>query len=262
MKMPFIGGICDVMNIKKIDQKGDEITIWEIKASVEQEWKDNALFQAVLYALMSGKKWCRIILLNPFRNEKCSYYFKMEDIMGLRQLVINDTLSWNISCWFAKNIKSKGTPIKVTNNYVICMKENPSKTKFLQITLINFLSPSKFDIIYNFYIQDKPTDKQRKQLNTLEKLYYDSKITEEEALKQVYDYLNGPQCVDSKIYYCGDCEFEDKTKFIPFTEFFDDSTIDVEQEFKLLEENIHYVNDSLTELLCIMSYLSKKFKLV
>jgi hypothetical protein len=269
MKMQFTTGICDVMMINKKDSeetKSEEITIWEIKASTEQDWKDNALFQAILYALMSGKNWCRIILLNPFRNEKCSYYFKMKDIMTLRQLVINDIISWNIGCYLAKNIKAKGNVLRVTNNYMLCMRENETKDKFLQMTLLQFISPTKFDIIYNYYTHDDSWNEiPRNELSTLKKLSRDSTISEKEALQLFYDFLTGPQTQGCKIYYCGDCEFEDKEKFIPISE------LNVDENFKLRErtekeENetnkLMDVKDCLNNLLLKIGYLGKDFKLI
>ena len=263
MKMPFATGICDVMTTKKITndkgQQVDEITIWELKASMEQDWKENALFQAILYALMSGKNWCRLILLNPFRNEKCSYYFKMKEIMELREYVINDLMSWNINCFLAKNIKSKGNTLKVTDNYMLCMKENVEKTKFKQIVLIHFISQSKIDIIMNMYIHDE-IDKPRNKMSTLEKLYLDSKLTEEEALKKIYDYLHGPQCENAKIYYLGDCSIGNNEKFISVKSLLGEET-DIVRGLNL--ENIGNIdkNNAFIEAILGISYLGKHFKL-
>ena len=273
MKMPFTTGICDVMMTNKVKRKVggiqdddlvDEVTIWEIKASTEQDWKDNALFQAILYALMSGKNWCRIILLNPFRNDKCSYYFKMKDIMELRQLVINDIISWNIGCYLAKNIKARGKVLKVTDNYMLCMRENNTNDKFLQITLLHFISPTKFDIIFNFYIQDFGENK-RNELNTLEKLSRDSMITEQEALQKVYDYLNGSNCLGSKVYFCGDCCFEDKDKFISLNELVDIENNEISNHLNLREKDLMVkmnTKDCLNNLLLKIGYLGKEYKLV
>ena len=68
------------------------------------DWKDNALTQAFLYALMTGKTWSRITLINPFRNEKVNYYFKSKLIMSLRNLVYQDIINWNYNCCWLKII--------------------------------------------------------------------------------------------------------------------------------------------------------------
>ena len=64
----------------------------ELKASIANDWKDDALSQVALYALMTGKIWSRLTLLNPFRNEKSQYYFNSKNIISLRKLVTNDII--------------------------------------------------------------------------------------------------------------------------------------------------------------------------
>ena len=116
LRMPWLGGIADVIFQTK-DDTNDEVNVWELKASIDPNWKDNALTQAFLYALMTGKTWSRISLLNPFRNEKVSYHFNSKNIMTLRNMVYRDMLAWNFNCYLAKNFNSKNKrvlPIKDT----------------------------------------------------------------------------------------------------------------------------------------------------
>ena len=40
---------------KKEEMKYDELNLWELKASIANDWKDDALSQVALYALMTGK---------------------------------------------------------------------------------------------------------------------------------------------------------------------------------------------------------------
>jgi hypothetical protein len=106
LAMPYLTGIADAIfaNSSKInDKEYDELNIWEIKASISTDWKDDALTQAFLYALMTGKIWNRITLINPFRNEKANYYFDSKKIMSYRNLVYKDILTWNFNCYLAKN---------------------------------------------------------------------------------------------------------------------------------------------------------------
>jgi len=54
MRMPWTTGVSDVI-IKKESEREDEkiseeITVWEIKASIDPEWKEDALIQAVVYS--------------------------------------------------------------------------------------------------------------------------------------------------------------------------------------------------------------------
>lgn len=105
LRMPWLTGIADVIFRKK-DDNSEEINVWELKASISPDWKDNALTQAFLYSLMTGKSWSRITLLNPFRNEKCSYHFNSREIMTLRNIVYSDLLLWNMNCFLAKNFNN------------------------------------------------------------------------------------------------------------------------------------------------------------
>lgn len=125
MWMPFLTGIADTIFEDKSMINGneyDEVNVWEIKASVNPNWKDDALTQAFLYALMTGKAWSRITLINPFRNEKANYYFKSNNIMTLRNQVYRDILSWNFNCFLAKNFNRRNPKVlKVDECYFACL---------------------------------------------------------------------------------------------------------------------------------------------
>ena len=254
MKMPFATGICDVLIADNIT------TIWELKASTEYEWKENALFQAMLYALMTGKTRCKLVLLNPFRNEKCSYNFNMKSIMKLRENIIDNLLNWNINCFMAKNIKSKGIPLKVTDNYLLYMKEYPDNPEYYQqIVLIYFVSPSKFDIIFNIYTHnDKFTKSKRSSLSRIEKLCLESDIDEQTALTEVFNYLHGSQCIDSKIYYAGDCNIDD-SRFIRLQELITDPLSSI---LKCDSDDIINSSDIFTQTMLCISSLANNYKLV
>jgi hypothetical protein len=72
LKMPWLTGVADAYSI---DNDEKTTSLYEIKASSDPDWKDNASVQVFCYALMCGKTWSRLHLFNPFRNEKVSYYF-------------------------------------------------------------------------------------------------------------------------------------------------------------------------------------------
>lgn len=259
LKMPFVTGVCDALcktttnRNMEAETNNYDISIWELKASVEQNWKDNALFQAILYALMTGKNRCRLLLLNPFRNEKCSYYFNMKNVMELRQIVIDDVVCWNVNCFLAKNIKCRGNTLKVTDNYFLFMKENPNTLKFEHITLVQFLSPTKLNVIFNMCTTSVSSEQPRSKLTRNEKLRLESTLSEDDALKILYDFLQGPDCKNSKIYYSGDCSLEDNSKFIRFSSLVEELPSQVLQ--------ISIPDDSLTQTLSYISTLSVKFKL-
>jgi len=105
LQMPWLTGVADAIFTKKGDF--DEVNLWEIKASISPEWKDDALTQAIMYSLMTGKAWSRITLINPFRNEKVSFHFNSRTIMTLRDKVYTDCLSWNLNCYLAKTYNSR-----------------------------------------------------------------------------------------------------------------------------------------------------------
>jgi hypothetical protein len=253
MKMPFATGICDVMITDK-----NKVTIWELKASIDNDWKDNAMFQEMLYALMTGKTKCNIVLLNPFKNEKCSYYFNMKNIMYLREQIINNLLSWNINCYLAKNIKCKGTALKVTDNYFLYMKERPENKGFYeQIVLIYFISPTKFDIIYNIYTQAETNKDKRSEMSRVEKLCKESNISEEEALKMVYEYLMGSQCKDSKIYYMGDCNITD-SRFIDVRDIITKENSDILK----ITDDFEISGDAFFQSMLYISSMGKDYKLM
>ena len=220
MRMPWLTGVSDVMVEKKGER--DEIEIWELKASVDMDWKDNALSQAILYCLMTGKNWTRIVLLNPFRNEICRYYFNMKKIMSLRQLVINDILVWNTNCYLSKNkspIDRTGTMIKHSTQY--------------QVSMITFLSPTKIDIVYNQMIKCE-NDSPRKTLSKIQKLALEG--TEKIEIEEI-------DCMDSE-------KFEEET-FIPV-----ESLLEV-LEYKKNDDVTYELDDSdsLVSCLCMASYL-------
>jgi len=209
LRMPWVTGIADVLittsDEKESENKNDkndkksEVTIWEMKASIDADWKDDALTQAMLYALMTGKQWARIVLLNPFRNEKSSYYFNMKNIISLREMVMNDIIGWNNNCWLCKNVKIKGKVLSVTNEMLLAVTRN-SDGSIRQYSLFQFMSPSKMDMVRNLVV-GKFSEKKRKDMSTLEKLCCESVCTETEALDIVNGILSSPSYRDRKVYY-------------------------------------------------------------
>ncbi|NBP57565.1 hypothetical protein EBU71_13715, partial [bacterium] len=86
LSMPWLTGIADATSV---DDDEKTISLYEIKASTNIDWKDDALVQVFCYALMSGKTWSRLHLINPFRNERVSYYFDSKSILSLRMFHLN-----------------------------------------------------------------------------------------------------------------------------------------------------------------------------
>ena len=268
MRMPWTTGVSDVIIKKKSeeDDESEEITIWELKASVDIEWKEDALIQAIIYALMTGKNWTRLVLLNPFRNEKCSYYFNMKRIMYLRELVINDIIVWNINCFLSKSLKVKGSVLNLTNQLMLSMRKDEDGN-FIQYSLVQFLSPTKVDIISNVFINKERDDsKKRKDLSRVEKLCVDSSKSEEDALFELYEILHSCQYKDLNIYYTGDCDIKDErfksiqdiTGKCDIKDVLDDLKYEKNEEIKYEAD----FSNTLVEILTFCSYFGKNYKLV
>lgn len=141
VKMPWVTGVVDCFIPGDTENPRE---LWELKASKDPNWKDDALSQVLIYALCMGKSRCRINLLNPFRNEKVSMYFKTEQILTLRHMLYSDIISWNFNCWLAKNNKGRRPSIKLSNKTI--HSSTPT-----QSTIIQFLSPTKIHIKENLW---------------------------------------------------------------------------------------------------------------
>ena len=167
LRMPWLTGIADVIEENKTSGRDgkefDDITIWEIKASIDYQWKDDALTQALMYSLMTGKAWSRIILINPFRNERVLYYFDSKTILTLRNLIYTDILTWNMNCYLSKTTNVKNPVFNTHNKLFTCLTycdDVPS-----QLVCIEFLSPTKIFVKENTYFYhdyDAPDTKFKK----------------------------------------------------------------------------------------------------
>jgi hypothetical protein len=176
----------------------DEIEIIEIKASQEYDWKDNALLQAIIYALMSGKTWSRIHLLNPFRNEKVSYYFDSKKIMYLRQKVIDDVLLYNLNSFMAKmyGISKTKEPKKMTDSLIIDFIKEDEKIK--SVSIINIVSPIKCELLYHSWT--KNNKEKEKGMEKIEKFRVESEKDEEDIMKEVKEILESKMNCDKQKY--------------------------------------------------------------
>lgn len=157
LRMPHLTGIADI-----VFSNQDEINIWEIKASIDRNWKDNALTQIILYSLMTGKSWSRLTLLNVFSNEKIFYHFNSKQIMMLRHLVIDDIIIYNCNCFLSKNYNAFNKNIFKFDNtlFVDITYEN---THISQISILELISPTKCIILLNTYFEHTTSKTNRKQ---------------------------------------------------------------------------------------------------
>jgi hypothetical protein len=262
LKMPWLTGVADTLVSKGI-RKGEmekefkELTLYEIKASIDYEWKDDALLQVLMYALMTGKRYNRVVLLNPFRNEKFSYYFNSESILTLRNLLTTDILIYNFNCMMAKmypQVKDNKELQEIGVNDLIFLNVMKDGDTITQVSLVQMLSPIKCDLIYNSY------SKLEKEIaeNKIEKFRKESKVTEEEMLKEVNYILSSSQNKD-KIILSNLEDKKIKSKLSLFENEFkadEDEVLDWLDYSKNEEKGFSLNwNDGLHLLFCRLTYL-------
>lgn len=99
VKMMNISGIIDgymTMNNKK--------HIYEIKASVKPDWKEDAFIQAFIYAIQMGQTWFHLHLMNLFKNEYYEYVIYIHSgVIHTRNYLLHDVVIWNINSYLAKS---------------------------------------------------------------------------------------------------------------------------------------------------------------
>jgi hypothetical protein len=191
MRMPWITGVADVL-VKNKNGEYDDFHIVELKASVDPDWKDNALVQAALYALMTGKIYTHLTILNPFRNEYCSYYFNAKNIMSIRNMILQDVLLWNMNCFLAKSYTLKEKKTSISDK--IFVDKQYVDEKLSQYSVIHFCSPTKVEFLANVFVHTES-----KKETKLEKLCMESSVSEEEAILALEKLLNSAQYREKKV---------------------------------------------------------------
>lgn len=194
--MPYISGIADA---SALDDDEKTMSIYEIKASQNREWIDDASLQIIIYALCCGKTWYRLHLLNPFQNSKVTYYFDTKKILSLRKLLINDILVYNMNSFMAKmyQVTKKNETLDVSNTiFVNIIKDEDKKIK--QASIINILSPIKCEIIYNKYVSNNL--EKCKYMEKDERYACESDLTEKDLIQEIKDILNSDIYKDKVIW--------------------------------------------------------------
>ena len=174
VKMPLLTGIAD--GISNEQQKH----IYEIKASVKSDWKEDAFIQAFCYGVMLGQAWFQIDLVNLFKNKRFQYIIYIDHIKEVRSKLLYDILVWNFSSYLAKS--NLGSPNNLEKYLFIHYEWNIVMS---EIVVIRMLSPTKlhidfhtFDDIIGFqsYLSDFNHDQSE--------FVYCGKTVEEEFRKQ------------------------------------------------------------------------------
>jgi len=251
VKMPWITGVAD-----SISEDDDEKTtsIYEIKASQNREWVEDASIQIVCYALMTGKTWSRLHLLNPFQNSKISYYFDTKNILSLRKELLNDVLIYNLNSTMAKlyPITKNNEKIDVSKfiflNILYDVNNEP-----IQGSIINMVSPIKAELLYNKYVFSG--NKKDKNMKKEDKTACESELTKEQFLSDIENILNSEIYKDRKVW-----SFDKFKDSLSFKEDFNLKNIEEvmdKLEYKKNEE-LHYsldIKDSLCCNILCLSYL-------
>jgi hypothetical protein len=194
--MPWIAGIADAMTE---DDDGKTISIYEIKASQDRNWTDNALLQIIMYALMLGKTWFRLHILNPFQNQKISYYFDTKQILSLRKELLKDVLIWNVNSYMAKTYPStrNNKKLDVSNTLFLNIIKN-DEGEITQASILNMLSPIKCEFIYSKYSSSGM--QKTKEMSKQERFACESEISSDDILKELADILKSDMYKDKVIW--------------------------------------------------------------
>jgi hypothetical protein len=185
VQMPYITGIADAT---AEDDDGKTMSIYEIKASQDRNWDDNASLQIIIYALCCGKTWSRLHLLNPFQNSKMSYYFDTKAILTLRKHLINDILIYNFNSFMAKlyPITKCNQKFDVSNCLFVNIMKNEDN-EITQASIVNMISPIKCELIYNKYVSSGA--KKTKKMVKEDKYACESELSEEDMLGELKTIL-------------------------------------------------------------------------
>lgn len=258
LQMPWLTGIADSYSI---DSDEKTVSLYEIKASSDPDWKDNALVQVFCYALMCGKTWSRLHLFNPFRNEKVSYYFDSKQILSLRMEIIQDILIWNINCLMAKLYpNTKENSIFDVSNCLFLYIMKDEKQNIKQVSIVNMISPIKCEFVYNKYVSSG--EKKNKDMEKDEKFGCESSLSQDEIIKEVKEIINSNINKDKII-----CGFEN------YKELLEKENISIKDKYELknIEEvlkkidytrnnDLKYCLDTTDSFYCLIICLSFMFK--
>lgn len=135
IKMMNITGIMDGYMVTN-----DKKHIFEIKASVKSDWKEDAFIQAFIYGIQLGQTWFHIHLMNLFKNEYIEYVVFIDPgVVRTRNRLLHDVGIWNMNSFLAKCPKH-------SRNLEECVFIHSSESGY--IVMLSMNSPTRIVIDY------------------------------------------------------------------------------------------------------------------
>lgn len=157
VRMPLITGIADAV---VQDQRKH---VYEIKASIKNDWKEDAFVQAFCYGLMMGQGWFHIQLINLFKHSKIEYIVYMDNVRHIRQQLLYDVMIWNASSYLAKNLSVKSSSKNIEDFLFVHAQWDPLQDRIDEIVVIRMLSPSRIHMDFHaMWETDEVLEKKKK----------------------------------------------------------------------------------------------------
>ena len=142
--MSFVNGVVDAMFVDNKDSKS-LMEIFEIKASRQRDWLEQALLQAILYGLSQGKTFFRIHLMNIMSKKWQHYYINFEEQRKDCLLrITSDIQLYNLNCYLSKNRTTTDETKKNLNIQNVFFIDGRQEKK---LYLYEMTSPTKISII-------------------------------------------------------------------------------------------------------------------
>jgi len=220
LRMPWIAGVADASTE---DSDGKTTSFYEIKASQDRNWTDNALIQIIMYALMLGKTWYRLHLLNPFQNQKLSYYFDTKNILTLRKELLKDILLYNMNSFMAKMYPESKKLKKMDISRILFLNIiKDGEGNITQGSILNMISPIKCEFIYSKYSSSNK-DKE-KGMSKQDRFACESDLTSDDIKKELTEILHSEMNKDKVIWSFDDTDiiYTNSIKHFYDLEEFDD----------------------------------------
>ena len=149
IRYSFMNGIIDVL----YQPENDLMEVFEIKASKQREWMDNALLQAIFYGICKKRSFFRIHLINVFSGKWMHFYVNFKkDLDTVLQCVTNDLQLYNLNCYLSKNRTIHNSVKKnffVDNVHFVDGLFDNETNEWKQIDMYEMSSPTKISLLFS-----------------------------------------------------------------------------------------------------------------